>query len=120
MPRSDIFNLRISRRWYQIGQTLLKPHNRQLCIAFRLAYAHLTFAHSKTQGQDHAHFDCEYLVNGYKYVNFALLNVIISQCRCNIVKLCVSITDFVVRLIFSMRVFVLLVSDALGIVFPIK
>ena len=30
---------------------------------FRLEHLHLTLAHSK--GQSHAHFNCEYLVNGY-------------------------------------------------------
>ena len=31
-------------------------------MEFHLAYAHLTLAHSKGQGQCHAQFDCQYLI----------------------------------------------------------
>ena len=41
--------------------------HRKLHVAFRLAFLHLTLAHSKCQGKGHAHFDCQYLANGDRY-----------------------------------------------------
>ena len=38
-------------------QTLLLPTNRDLHMAYLLAYLHLMIAHSKDQCQGHAHFD---------------------------------------------------------------
>ena len=35
-------------------------------MLFPMAYLHLTLAHDKDLSQGHAHFNCEYLVNGYK------------------------------------------------------
>ena len=40
-----------------ITKTLLMPSKRKSYIGFRLAYIHLTLAHSKVQGQ--SQFDCE-------------------------------------------------------------
>ena len=37
--------------------------HRKSHVAFLLAYLQLTVAHSKGQGQGHAHFACEYLAN---------------------------------------------------------
>ena len=36
-------------------------------MASRLAYLYLTLVHSKSQGEGHAHFDCEYFVNDKGY-----------------------------------------------------
>ena len=33
-------------------------------MAYQLAYAHLTLAYPKGQGQSHINFDCQYLANG--------------------------------------------------------
>ena len=49
-------------------QTLLLPTHRKSYVAFRLVYAHLILTHSKGQGQGHAHFNCEYIPNGDKYL----------------------------------------------------
>ena len=38
--------------------------NIKLYTAFQLAYLHLTLAHINSQGQGHAHFDCQYIENG--------------------------------------------------------
>ena len=53
----------ISHKWWQIGHTLQLQTHRKWLVAFRLAYLHLTLAHSKCEGQGHAHFHCEYLAN---------------------------------------------------------
>ena len=53
----------LSRKRQQIGQTLLLPIHKKPHVTFRLAYLHLTLAHSKDQGHGHTHFDCEYLTN---------------------------------------------------------
>ena len=37
---------------------------RKLPIGFQIVYLHLTLAHFKGQSQGHAHFGCEYVVNG--------------------------------------------------------
>ena len=37
-------------------------------MAFRLAYLHFTLAHSKSQGQDHPHIDCDYLANSKQLI----------------------------------------------------
>ena len=51
----------LSYKRLQIEQTLILPI--ELHVALRLAYLHLTLAHSKGQGQGRAHFDCQYLAN---------------------------------------------------------
>ena len=37
--------------------------NSKSCMGIQLMYLHLISAHSKGQGQDHAHFDNKYLGN---------------------------------------------------------
>ena len=49
--------MQISRKW-QIEQTGLLPSYRNYYMLFRLAYLHLTLAHSKAQAQ----FGCKYLI----------------------------------------------------------
>ena len=56
-----------TREYLVNGDKLCKHcyrQHRKLHAAFRLAYLHLTLAHSKGQGKGHAQFDCEYLAKG--------------------------------------------------------
>ena len=52
----------ISRKRYQIGNTLLLTSIRKLHKAFQFYILKLT--NSNGQNQGHAHFDCEFLANG--------------------------------------------------------
>ena len=61
--RSCTFQMWISWKQWQIGQTLLLPTNRMSHKTFQLAYLNLNLNHSKGQGQGHAHFVCKYLWN---------------------------------------------------------
>ena len=56
----------LSRKLWQIEQTLKLPTHRKSHMGYQSAYSHLTLVHSKDQVQDHAQFDCEYLANGKK------------------------------------------------------
>ena len=47
--------------------------HRESPIRFPMVYLHLTLARSKGQSQGHAHFDCEYLVNGDRQGEYLLL-----------------------------------------------
>ena len=51
------------KRW-QMWQILLLRTHRKSHVTFRLAYLHFTVAHYKSQGQGHAHFECDNLANG--------------------------------------------------------
>ena len=42
-------------------KVLLLPINMKSHVGYRLAYLDLTLIHCKGQGQDHGHFDCEYI-----------------------------------------------------------
>ena len=80
-----------------VGQTLLLSSNKKSCLDFRLVYLHLTWDHSNGQDQCHAHFNCEYIMNGdrqckryycHKYYYFhkynfkyLLLNGVVCSCR---------------------------------------
>ena len=57
------FRLRISRKRWQIVQTLLAPTNIKSKTAFALTYLRLTLAHFKLEDQSHAHFNWLYLAN---------------------------------------------------------
>ena len=41
-------------------------------MLFRLSYLQSTLAHFKGQGLGHAHFDCQYLLNGGKSGQIAI------------------------------------------------
>ena len=55
--------------------------NRRSYKDFSLAYLHLTLTHYKGQGQDHAHFDSECLVNGDRYGKHCYCHQIQSRIR---------------------------------------
>ena len=56
------------------GQTLLLEVNRKSHLGFRLAYLHLTLAHSNGQGQGQSYLECENLLRGDRYrVNIAIV-----------------------------------------------
>ena len=67
--KSCEFLLWLSRKWWQIGQTLLLPIHRKWPIGFRLVYLHLTLAQSKGQDQRLAYFDSKYLVKVVEMAN---------------------------------------------------
>ena len=53
-------------------QTLLLLTNRESHTALQLKCLHLILAHSKGQGQGHAHFNCENHHNGKNMLNITV------------------------------------------------
>ena len=62
-PAAKCITIRSSRPLK--GHTLLLSSYGKSCMGFWLAYLHWTLVYSK--GKGHAHSDCEYIVNGYRY-----------------------------------------------------
>ena len=55
--------MRLYQKQWQTWYKLILTMNGKLFLGFRMAYLHLTLAHSKAEGQGHADFDNEYLGN---------------------------------------------------------
>ena len=66
------FDLRISRKRWDIGQTLLLPSNTKSCLDFRWVSLHLTLAHSKDEDQKSCTFQLR-ITRKWWYITILLL-----------------------------------------------